>query len=142
MPTELSLDQHVAAIKTAGDVLVRAAREAGLDAPVPTCPEWDVRELVTHQGMIHRWAAANLRGEADHRMSESTAAAAAAPDLLDWLAEATDALSTPSPPPSADGRQRLTSPFRLTSPRMGSTNCCAGSSPGAGASCARPSRTP
>src|SRR6476659_6302482 len=39
----------------------RLAREAdrGLPSdPVPTCPEWTVRDLVTHLGGVHRWAAA------------------------------------------------------------------------------------
>lgn len=85
MPTSLSLVDHVTAIAHGGRILRDAAAVAGLDAPVPTCPAWDVRELVTHQGMVHRWAAANLRGEADHRTGDSTAAAAAADDLLGWF---------------------------------------------------------
>ena len=39
------------------------ADRAGLEAPVPTCPDWTVLDLVAHQGMVHRWAAALLRGE-------------------------------------------------------------------------------
>jgi len=27
-----------------------------LDTPVPSCPGWSVRDLVTHMGGIHRWA--------------------------------------------------------------------------------------
>ena len=92
VPTLLPPDVHVAAIATAGEVMINAAGRAGLDAPVPTCPTWDVRKLVTHQGMVHRWAAANLRGEHDHKTSDSTAEAAAAPDLLGWLADGVDAL--------------------------------------------------
>ena len=36
-----------------------AAAAAGLapDTPLPTCPEWTVRDLVTHVGTGHRWAA-------------------------------------------------------------------------------------
>ncbi len=26
------------------------------DAPVPSCPEWKVRDLVRHTGWVHRWA--------------------------------------------------------------------------------------
>src|SRR5207237_1493694 len=32
-----------------------AAAEA--EAPVPTCPDWDVRHLAEHTGSVHRWAA-------------------------------------------------------------------------------------
>src|SRR5215470_16202248 len=29
-----------------------------LTRPVPTCPEWTLRQLITHVGRAHRWAAA------------------------------------------------------------------------------------
>ncbi|GIH59641.1 maleylpyruvate isomerase family mycothiol-dependent enzyme [Microbispora siamensis] len=35
--------------------------------PVPTCPGWDLRELVEHTGAVHRWAAAMVRDAADRR---------------------------------------------------------------------------
>jgi uncharacterized protein (TIGR03083 family) len=41
-----------------GQLLARAADEAGVDAKVPTCPDWQVRDLLRHTGMVHRWAAA------------------------------------------------------------------------------------
>jgi len=34
--------------------LVTAAREAGLDAPVPSCPDWTVERLVRHAGSVLR----------------------------------------------------------------------------------------
>ena len=36
---------------------------AGTTASVPTCPGWSVLDLVAHQGMVHRWATAVVRGE-------------------------------------------------------------------------------
>jgi uncharacterized protein (TIGR03083 family) len=92
MPTFLTFDQHLAALRSSAAALRAAAATAGLDAKVPTCPTWDVRQLVAHQGMVHRWAAANLRGERDHKTSESHAAAEAAPDLLEWFSAGVDAL--------------------------------------------------
>jgi uncharacterized protein (TIGR03083 family) len=86
MPTQLTVDAHVRAVADRGAVLATAARAAGLDAPVPTCPSWDVRALVAHQGGVHRWAAANLRGEKD------PAKPAAPDDVLPWYAEGLDAL--------------------------------------------------
>jgi uncharacterized protein (TIGR03083 family) len=41
-----------------GQLLAAAAAAAGTDAKVPTCPEWQVRDLVRHTGTVHRWAAA------------------------------------------------------------------------------------
>jgi uncharacterized protein (TIGR03083 family) len=48
----------VQALDREGRLLVAAAETAGPDAKVPTCPEWQVRDLVRHTGMVHRWAAA------------------------------------------------------------------------------------
>ncbi|OIJ68542.1 maleylpyruvate isomerase family mycothiol-dependent enzyme [Streptomyces mangrovisoli] len=43
-----------------GALLAAAAERAGTDAPVPTCPDWRVRDLLRHTGMVHRWAAAHV----------------------------------------------------------------------------------
>ncbi len=83
--TDLTLDQFLTAIGSAAARFHDHAAEAGLNAAVPSCPEWDVAALLTHQGMVHRWAAANVRGESDHRTQDSEDAAAAAPDLLAWF---------------------------------------------------------
>ena len=92
MPTQLSLEEHVAALVRGGTTLREAAAAAGPNAKVPTCPAWDVAELVSHQGMVHRWAAANLRGDTDHDPSASQAEARAAASLLDWYLEGLAAL--------------------------------------------------
>jgi uncharacterized protein (TIGR03083 family) len=34
---------------------VEAARKAGVDARVPTCPDWTVADLARHQGRVYRW---------------------------------------------------------------------------------------
>ncbi|MFD5794287.1 maleylpyruvate isomerase family mycothiol-dependent enzyme [Streptomyces diastatochromogenes] len=39
-----------------GRLLAAAAERAGTDAKVPTCPEWQVRDLLRHTGAVHRWA--------------------------------------------------------------------------------------
>lgn len=92
MPTQLSLEQHLEALARSGAVLAEAATAAGPDAKVPTCPGWDVTDLVVHQGMVHRWAAANLRGETDHDTAASQAEARVAASVLDWYAQGLAAL--------------------------------------------------
>jgi uncharacterized protein (TIGR03083 family) len=52
-------DRYRAAIRGETDGLVDAAERAGLDAPVPSCPDWDVAKLLRHVGRVQRWAAAN-----------------------------------------------------------------------------------
>lgn len=91
--TDLTLDQFLTAIGSAAEVLHDHADHAGLDAVVPTCPDWDVAALVAHQGMVHRWAAANVGGDLSHRTEHSEAAAAAASDLLAWFDEGARALT-------------------------------------------------
>ena len=90
MPTSLSFAQHGTGIGDAGSVIRAQAVSAGLDAPVPTCPGWSMRDLVTHVGLAHRWALANLAGKGPSEWPTEdsvTAEAAAAPDLLDWFDE-------------------------------------------------------
>jgi uncharacterized protein (TIGR03083 family) len=82
----LTAARHLDGLREAMLAFVRYADRAGLAAPVPTCPEWTVRGLVAHQGMVHRWAAANLRGErADADALER--AGLTDPDPLEWLAD-------------------------------------------------------
>ncbi|MGW2488405.1 maleylpyruvate isomerase family mycothiol-dependent enzyme [Streptomyces sp. NPDC001606] len=40
-----------------GRLLAAAAAVSGTEAKVPTCPEWQVRDLLRHTGAVHRWAA-------------------------------------------------------------------------------------
>jgi uncharacterized protein (TIGR03083 family) len=44
-----------------GLALADTAERAGLSASVPTCPDWDVRALLGHIGMVHRWATVHVR---------------------------------------------------------------------------------
>jgi uncharacterized protein (TIGR03083 family) len=85
MSTTLDVETHLAGIALATDRLATWADQAGHDAPVPTCPRWRVRDLVVHLGMVHRWAAAELRGDCGHRTGDSTAEGRAAADLTGWL---------------------------------------------------------
>ena len=81
---DLDFSECVEGIRTALAGFVSFARKAGLDAPVPTAPEWNVRQLLAHQGMVHRWAAANVQGvEVDSDALEAEGLKAADPVL--WL---------------------------------------------------------
>lgn len=48
---------HVQALDREGRLLVAAARSAGTNVAVPSCPGWEVRDVLAHIGYIHRWAA-------------------------------------------------------------------------------------
>jgi uncharacterized protein (TIGR03083 family) len=59
----MHLEQHVDGVRAAVDAFAASANTAGLEARVPTTPDWDVRHLVAHQGLIHRWARGHLVAE-------------------------------------------------------------------------------
>ena len=84
VPTGLTTEQHLDALRDAVSAFARHAGDAGLDVPVPTCPDWTVRRLIGHQGMVHRWAAANLRGRSIE-IDATERAGRRAPSPVDWL---------------------------------------------------------
>ncbi len=93
-PTPLTFEEHCAGIESAVARMARWSEEAGPDSPVPTCPGWDVRDLLAHQGMVHRWATAVVGGE-DHRGVDTDGAEAegrAAGDPVAWLRAGATAL--------------------------------------------------
>jgi uncharacterized protein (TIGR03083 family) len=84
MPTSLSVPAHIEGLREALVSFVRYVDRVGLRAGVPTTPDWNVRQLIAHQGMVHRWAAANLRGlssdtEALEREGQTSV------DPVEWL---------------------------------------------------------
>ncbi|MEV6983326.1 maleylpyruvate isomerase family mycothiol-dependent enzyme [Sphaerisporangium sp. NPDC051017] len=62
-------ERHAAAIEAETDRLAEAARNAGPDAPVPTCPGWTMTKLVKHVGIIQRWAEHIVRERVQRRIS-------------------------------------------------------------------------
>jgi uncharacterized protein (TIGR03083 family) len=91
VPALLEFDDYVAALTAAGGRLAAVAPEAGLDARVPPCPEWDVRALLAHQSMVHRWATAHVTGGEVSAVPEE-AALQERPDLLDYYREGLERL--------------------------------------------------
>lgn len=89
--SRLGFEDHGAGIGSAATVLRANATSSGLDTPVPTCPRWTVTDLVAHQGMIHRWAADNLRGDTVNPREYARAGRASA-DLLGWFDDGATAL--------------------------------------------------
>jgi uncharacterized protein (TIGR03083 family) len=53
----ISAERCYAEIKASTDTLARLVDGADLTRPVPTCPDWTLRQLATHVGRGHRWAA-------------------------------------------------------------------------------------
>jgi hypothetical protein len=85
--TSLTFDEHVAALEAAGTRLVALAVDAGLDAPVPTCPAWTADALLAHQAMVHRWAAAQVRGDDPAGVPDETTIRTTVTDLPGYYRE-------------------------------------------------------
>ncbi|HRD62703.1 MAG TPA: maleylpyruvate isomerase family mycothiol-dependent enzyme [Nocardioides sp.] len=94
MPTQLTIARHLDGLQEAMHAFLAHARRAGLDAPVPTCPDWTVLDLIAHQGMVHRWACALVRGVRpdDETVEGYAAQGRSAGDPLAWLAEGAEEL--------------------------------------------------
>ena len=83
----MNRDTYLDAIAADGAALAAAAR-LGLDAQVPSCPDWKVADLVDHTGMVHRWVAEMVGTGAMFRVKRSELPPAPGPDqLVDWFEE-------------------------------------------------------
>jgi uncharacterized protein (TIGR03083 family) len=52
----MEIIEFVETLRLDGALLADAAEEAGPDARIPACPEWQMRDLLRHVGRVHRWA--------------------------------------------------------------------------------------
>ncbi|MGH3411649.1 MAG: maleylpyruvate isomerase family mycothiol-dependent enzyme [Marmoricola sp.] len=84
-PAAFGFEEHGHGIGDAWTVMREHANRVGPDGEVVTCPGWRVRHLVAHQGTIHRWATAHIRGETDVDTGELERQGMAAADQLAWL---------------------------------------------------------
>lgn len=86
----MEIADHIEALRSEGELLAVAAERAGLDAAVPSCPPWTVRDLLKHIGYVHRWAAAHVTEQRTERLtderseSEVLSAGPSDPELLGW----------------------------------------------------------
>lgn len=88
--------EHIDAIGTQGRLLAAAAASAGPDAAVPSCPDWVVRDLVRHQGGVHRWATGIVAGPRtkswDVDLAEVVGAWPSDDELIAWFGDGLDEL--------------------------------------------------
>jgi uncharacterized protein (TIGR03083 family) len=102
----VEIADHIEALREQGTQLADAASRAGLDAAVPPCSPWLVKDLLRHTGYVHRWAARHVN-ECPPRVldgpAEDEILTGGAPDagLISWFltghAELVQALTTADP---------------------------------------------
>ena len=86
----MDVAEHLRALRREGTALGDAAAATDLDAPVPTCPGWTVRDLLQHMGDVHRWAATHVAERRTERVRDLPALFGPLPDddrLLPWYRE-------------------------------------------------------
>jgi uncharacterized protein (TIGR03083 family) len=59
--SDVAVERFCAEIGASTATIARLAGQCGLACPVPTCPDWTLRELAVHVGRVHRWAAEIVR---------------------------------------------------------------------------------
>jgi uncharacterized protein (TIGR03083 family) len=62
---QLTSERYFAEIEASTGGLAEILAEHDQSLPIPTCPEWTLRQLVTHVGRAHRWAAEITRTRSD-----------------------------------------------------------------------------
>ena len=72
------------AIRADSAALADAARK-GLDARVPSCPDWDVADLVRHQGRVHQWVNETVKTRASERIDHARLPPAPDDDVIGWF---------------------------------------------------------
>ncbi|OKK03411.1 hypothetical protein AMK26_18015 [Streptomyces sp. CB03234] len=90
----MEITEHIKSLAADGRLLADAAERAGTDAPVPVCPGWQVRDLLRHTGVVHRWATGFVtEGYTSHQpMGDEPGLDGG--ELVDWFREGHDRLVT------------------------------------------------
>ncbi|MBB5920908.1 uncharacterized protein (TIGR03083 family) [Actinoalloteichus hoggarensis] len=90
----MRIADYIETLDHEGRLVTEAARPADLDAPVPDCPRWLVRDLLRHLGAVHRWATAFVAEGRDQPVALPTPPAMSDDALLPWLRDGLDRLVT------------------------------------------------
>jgi len=88
----LSADELLAVLRAEVQLVVKELKLVFLADPVPTCPQWTVRDLIEHLGGAHRWAAAVVAGARTENLPDEEQATLMAPpvdpnELVPWFAD-------------------------------------------------------
>jgi uncharacterized protein (TIGR03083 family) len=93
----VDIAEHIEILRKQGEALADTADRTGLDAAVPPCAPWRIKDLLRHTGYIHRWAASHIVSpvrEVRDGPSEAEILRSGAPDgeLLAWFRDGHAAL--------------------------------------------------
>jgi uncharacterized protein (TIGR03083 family) len=81
----MEYNAYIDALQADSALFSGAARSAGVEAPVPSCPDWTVTDLLQHIGRLHRWVTDLVANEPDDPMREWTKPFPPAHELIAWF---------------------------------------------------------
>jgi uncharacterized protein (TIGR03083 family) len=102
----LSYDRYCAEILAQAELLTSVVQGADMTVPVPSCPDWNVGQLLRHLGGVHRWAATIVRTRAaepvqaqvpDYAVYASEDPSVVVPWLAEGAAQLVEALRAAGP---------------------------------------------
>ncbi|MBT2454101.1 maleylpyruvate isomerase family mycothiol-dependent enzyme [Streptomyces sp. ISL-86] len=83
----MKIDAYVEVLAREGELLADMAERAGTEAPVPSCPEWRIADLLRHTGAVHRWAAGFVADALVEPVPFPEAPELVGTELLAWFRE-------------------------------------------------------
>jgi uncharacterized protein (TIGR03083 family) len=87
----MEYDEYCDALRREGRSLGVAARAAGIEAPVPSCPEWNIADLLGHVGRLHHWVTTIVESHGDDPTEHWTNAEPPPPAArLEWFEAGVD----------------------------------------------------
>ncbi|GAB2702432.1 maleylpyruvate isomerase family mycothiol-dependent enzyme [Nocardia thraciensis] len=87
----LTAAEYQERLQQAADSMVAATQTGPLDAVVPACPGWTLRDLVVHLGEVHQWARANVT-DPENGPRHTATPPGPDDDLADWYRRCFDDL--------------------------------------------------
>jgi uncharacterized protein (TIGR03083 family) len=85
---------YISALRWNGNAAAQAASDMPMETTVPSCPEWDLRDLAHHLGSHHRWVAGNLDQPPDGKAFKERAETPSDEAIPDWLEAGAEMLAT------------------------------------------------
>ncbi|MDJ1133895.1 maleylpyruvate isomerase family mycothiol-dependent enzyme [Streptomyces iconiensis] len=83
----METSEYIEALRREGNLFADAVERTDPAAPVPSCPDWQVRDLAAHLGSMQRWARANMAERRQKIERPEGAPEMSDKELVPWLRE-------------------------------------------------------
>jgi uncharacterized protein (TIGR03083 family) len=83
----MEITEHLAVLREEGDRLAAVAARTDPGTPIPTCPQWRMRDLLRHIGGVHRWATVVVAERRTQPVAERAGPWPEDAALVEWFRE-------------------------------------------------------